>query len=879
MWFINALLDNLLIDFKKGEIIHIDYNVCFEKGAKLRIPEKVPCRLTQNIINIFGLTGVEGVFRLSCERTLEILRGGKETLLTLLEAFIYDPLVDWTPGLELGLAFKQEPIDDKRDMQAEITFSMLSVRMAEMKSSWISNKSLLSSNLTNIEDTLSGWSEENNGLQILRENLQKYQKAISILKEAESNSSHKLFNLQDRFAEHRAVETAVEASKTKINEFIDEHEKYSTVFQRVMTTLTSGQLTKWQNELGNDLKNWTSECVSDFLKSAGQVHLLEQVEQIETGLRIGLDKLKASLNLGLQLLGHCITMTSMYPSNYKENHRVHLYLKWMKLLNENFNLDTCQLVVNDFNAKFVEKNDEYSRILQHQIMNLNYQLETAAQDIHFRLQNIFKRMISHGIENSKSVIEAGNRIQNEAQDYIKAFPDLCKNLCYAQISNSISRLQDLENLIQIEQFPIQMNGEMVLMDELFSEVAFCGHVLDLMAKLNLNEQNLMIQGFVNVYKQFKNLIGSYFAIILQEGLKNCQNGSMEKATKIIRELDIQNYPNLIQKLNANSANLTSGEMIIVATNSLLDNIDNELVKVGILEEKSKDLAPRLACISEFFNICFRAMNSFKAEVGELFPNGDEMGYPIIKYMANYYLKHFRGKFTQVLQNFLSKENVEKLSEKIRFLTSEARDKGQFLTLEMNAIFANLRKTELALNLEFKVEILNANQQINQLQRNSFQWYHQDSLPLQVVNVQPLRPQVLNDLKNCLSNLTSSQKELQDINSKYQELNSTVEQRLKWACGANPDLQGVFDNFSSAFAAEMESLKSLVGISKALMTSANTIIHHESLRTSSREAVNSDSSVMSLFAECQQSVQLQDAQEFAELGKYILQFEFWRQNSL
>ena len=31
-------LDNLLIDFNRGEIIHIDYNVCFEKGTKLRIP-------------------------------------------------------------------------------------------------------------------------------------------------------------------------------------------------------------------------------------------------------------------------------------------------------------------------------------------------------------------------------------------------------------------------------------------------------------------------------------------------------------------------------------------------------------------------------------------------------------------------------------------------------------------------------------------------------------------------------------------------------------------------------------------------------------------------------------------------------------------------
>jgi hypothetical protein len=32
------------------------------------------------------------------------MRAGRETFLTLLEAFVYDPLVDWTPGVELGLA-------------------------------------------------------------------------------------------------------------------------------------------------------------------------------------------------------------------------------------------------------------------------------------------------------------------------------------------------------------------------------------------------------------------------------------------------------------------------------------------------------------------------------------------------------------------------------------------------------------------------------------------------------------------------------------------------------------------------------------------------------------------------------------------------------
>lgn len=88
-------LDNILMDFESGEVVHIDYNVCFEKGRKLRVPETVPFRLTQNMISAFGFSGVEGAFRLSAEKTMSVLRKNKEVLTTLLEAFIYDPLVDW----------------------------------------------------------------------------------------------------------------------------------------------------------------------------------------------------------------------------------------------------------------------------------------------------------------------------------------------------------------------------------------------------------------------------------------------------------------------------------------------------------------------------------------------------------------------------------------------------------------------------------------------------------------------------------------------------------------------------------------------------------------------------------------------------------------
>jgi serine/threonine-protein kinase SMG1 len=34
-------LDNILINLNSGEIVHIDYNVCFDQGKYLKVPEIV----------------------------------------------------------------------------------------------------------------------------------------------------------------------------------------------------------------------------------------------------------------------------------------------------------------------------------------------------------------------------------------------------------------------------------------------------------------------------------------------------------------------------------------------------------------------------------------------------------------------------------------------------------------------------------------------------------------------------------------------------------------------------------------------------------------------------------------------------------------------
>ncbi|KAK8072291.1 hypothetical protein PG996_005639 [Apiospora saccharicola] len=86
--------ENVLLEEGNGGIFHVDFNCLFDKGLTFAQPERVPFRLTHNMVAAMGVYGYEGPFRQCSELTLSILRQQEETLMTILEAFIYDPTLD-----------------------------------------------------------------------------------------------------------------------------------------------------------------------------------------------------------------------------------------------------------------------------------------------------------------------------------------------------------------------------------------------------------------------------------------------------------------------------------------------------------------------------------------------------------------------------------------------------------------------------------------------------------------------------------------------------------------------------------------------------------------------------------------------------------------
>lgn len=106
---------NLMLDRLSGKILHIDFGDCFEVAmTREKFPEKIPFRLTRMLVNAmevcylkcssivislyitsFQVTGIEGTYRSTCESVMAVLRGNKDSLMAVLEAFVYDPLLNW----------------------------------------------------------------------------------------------------------------------------------------------------------------------------------------------------------------------------------------------------------------------------------------------------------------------------------------------------------------------------------------------------------------------------------------------------------------------------------------------------------------------------------------------------------------------------------------------------------------------------------------------------------------------------------------------------------------------------------------------------------------------------------------------------------------
>lgn len=622
-------LDNVLVDLANGQVVHIDYNISFEKGKNLRIPERVPCRLTQNIVNVFGVSGVDGLFRQSCEHTLRVLRKGRETLLTLLEAFVYDPLVDWTPGLAGGLAGAMYggqgagEGQDKREMEHGLTFSMLGVRVAEMKGAWLENQHDLMAAFLQVEEHLGVWLEGSGGIAKRGEELTAMHRAMSMLKEAEVNPGHRLHTLMEIYQAQKSIENRMVESRQRVIIFTQECDKMTALHQRALASISGPQLAKWIQEnssLVERVNNSSSATVTQFLENAGQRELLSQYQVTEQELIAGIRSIGDETRRALESLTMYNAITSLYPAQAKSQHRVNMYSIWCNKLLENFTSETCDMIANEYAGLFAVQASHVREMKSQHVLNINLQLEKWSNDIMASMQRIYQRMMQQKIMNQgkAGALDELGKIREMILNQLSHQDSGVKSetlICFflRSLLTSGKKWSDIErNLAE--------DSHENLVDALLLESGIIKTLLDTGDMLNIVNKNphvVVLESLSNVLSSLNSIRTSFCTIIMPEGIKNflhddpsvmemcdmvediissgglvleeikhetrlhtrCCMLAMESSHKAAVELVTsmkQRYNQLVSVAGV-SETMSTGQMLLCAINSLLDKLDADML--------------------------------------------------------------------------------------------------------------------------------------------------------------------------------------------------------------------------------------------------------------------------------------------------------------
>ncbi|KAF6202394.1 hypothetical protein GE061_004793 [Apolygus lucorum] len=112
--------ENILIDSKTGETVHVDFNCLFNRADFLTYPETVPFRMTHSMVRAMGATGVEGLFVRSCEATIRVMRHNSEQLLSVMKPFRYDAKKN---------SQKESQNDDQSNEEAKVNIQNIEMRL------------------------------------------------------------------------------------------------------------------------------------------------------------------------------------------------------------------------------------------------------------------------------------------------------------------------------------------------------------------------------------------------------------------------------------------------------------------------------------------------------------------------------------------------------------------------------------------------------------------------------------------------------------------------------------------------------------------------------------------------------------------------------
>ncbi|KRY48088.1 Serine/threonine-protein kinase SMG1 [Trichinella britovi] len=334
-------LDNLLVNLETGEVVNIDYNVCFEKGKLLRVPETVPFRLTQNIVNALGISGVEGEFRISCENVLRLFREHKNTFVTLLETFVHDPLIDWRKTYGIGpnglvvhsiLSTIQgdmklrKYVEQSRDWNKRFFL----YRYEECKALWIENRNSFNETFKTSSEMLDQMEIICNSIANTRQRCATYEAVLKLISQATENPDHSLYKFLENNQDFTGVYEGVIASYAELMSKLKKNQELNVTYSNSISQLNNlhGFRQKVDDAFSKPPQCFI-ELAVEFLRATGQTQKIQPYKNLESKIVPSFSALRELCNNLLDLVEAYRSAQLLVPAVDRKKHRLHV---WLELL-------------------------------------------------------------------------------------------------------------------------------------------------------------------------------------------------------------------------------------------------------------------------------------------------------------------------------------------------------------------------------------------------------------------------------------------------------------------------------------------------------------------------------------------------------------------
>ncbi|KAF4093226.1 hypothetical protein AMELA_G00029800 [Ameiurus melas] len=164
-----------------------------------------------------------------------------------------------------------------------------------------------------------------------------------------------------------------------------------------------------------------------------------------------------------------------------------------------------------------------------------------------------------------------------------------------------------------------------------------------------------------------------------------------------------------------------------------------------------------------------------------------------------------------------------------------------------------KKLDLVRRLELSIDACKVSLQRAQLHIAMFQWQHEDVLGTrsQPMSVSPPpRSIILSNMKKKLYKLSQDDAAIASVQEKLASLEGSIEQRLKWAGGANPALTPVLQDFESTITERRALVLKESQRATQVTFLCSTVLNFEGLRTRTPEALSTDAALFDLVKRCQ-----------------------------